>query len=146
METCWAHFPTWAFKTSSRGCPAPLWAVQVLWEGFIGFPRTPRNIGLSLSSFFLYTLFLWHQPIPGQKSFAIRPPSIHQEISPDPVAQVSSDDTIGCHRLSSVLGSRGTLWPKGPLERGYPPSFRVCLSLCPVKGLGDDLFSWPDSR
>ena len=61
VETCQAHFPAWAFKISSRGRPVPSWAIQALCKGFIGFPHTPRNIGLSLSLFlsssFLYTLF-----------------------------------------------------------------------------------------
>ena len=57
VEAGWAHFLARAFKTSLRGHPVPSWAVQVLSKGFIGFPHTPRNIGLSLSSSFLYTFF-----------------------------------------------------------------------------------------
>ena len=30
METCWAHSPALAFKTSSRGCSVPPWVVQAL--------------------------------------------------------------------------------------------------------------------
>ena len=51
VEAYRAHFLPWAFKTSLRGCPVPLWAVQVLCMGFIGFPRNPRDIALSLSFF-----------------------------------------------------------------------------------------------
>ena len=61
VEAWQAHFPTQAFKISSRGCAVPLWAVQVLCKGCIGFPHNPKNIGLfislSLSSSFLYTFF-----------------------------------------------------------------------------------------
>ena len=49
VETYWAHFLARAFKTSLRGCPVPSWVVQVLCMGFIGFPRSPRDIALSLS-------------------------------------------------------------------------------------------------
>ena len=30
IETCRAHFPAWAFKTSLRGHPVPPWVVQAL--------------------------------------------------------------------------------------------------------------------
>ena len=85
----------------------------------------------------LFSTFSFPQdgPTPGQRPFAIWPPSIHHEFSPDAVAQVS-------HRLLSFPDSQGTLQPKGLLERHLrdtPPSFRVSLSLCPVKRLGDDL-------
>ena len=48
LETCRAHFSARAFKTSLRGHPVPLWAVQVLCKGLIGFPHNPRDISLSL--------------------------------------------------------------------------------------------------
>ena len=51
METYWALFLTWAFKTSLRGCPVPSWAVRVLCMGFIGFPCNPRYTALSFSLF-----------------------------------------------------------------------------------------------
>ena len=93
--------------------------------------------------------FLQDRPTPGQRPFAIRPPSIHHEFSPDPVAQVSSDSTLGPHRLSSFLGSWRTpsgqkaLWG-GKWRTPLPPS--EPLSLCLVKRLRDDLFSRLDSR
>ena len=145
-----AHFPAWAFKTSSRGRPVPAWAVQALCKGCMGFSRTPRNTGRLLSLPLFSTLsFSRDRPTPGQRPFTIQPPSIHHEFSPDPVAQVSSDSTLRHHRLSSFPGSRGTLRPKGPLGRDLgdaPPSFRVSLSLSLAEGLGDDLFSRPDSH
>ena len=48
VETYRAHFLAQAFKTSLRGCPVTSWAVQVLYMGFIGFPRNPRDTALSL--------------------------------------------------------------------------------------------------
>ena len=114
VETCWAHFPTRAFKTSSRGHPAPSWAVQALsvyglyW--FSMYPEEYWPLFLSLPLFSPFS-FSWDQPTPGQRPFAIWPPSIHHEFSPDPVAQVSSDGTLGRHRPSSFLGSQGTLRP-----------------------------------
>ena len=56
MEACRAHCLPWAFKTSLRGCPVPLWAVQVLCMGFIGFPRNPRDTALWRS--LLFPLFV----------------------------------------------------------------------------------------
>ena len=89
------------------------------------------GISASLSLPLFSTLsFPRDEPTPGQRPFAIQPPSSHREFSPDPVAQVSSDSTLGCHRLSSFPGSQGTLRPKGPLGRylgDAPPSFRVSL-------------------
>ena len=123
MEACWAHFPAPALNTSLRGRSVPLWVLQVLCKGFIGFPCNLRNIGLSLSLPLFSTLsFLWDPPTPGQRPFAIRPPSIHHEFMPDPVAQVSSDSTLGCHRLSSFPGSQGTLQPKGLLGGAWGTS------------------------
>ena len=49
VEIYEVHFLARAFKTSLRGHPVPLWAVQVLCMGFIGFPRNPRDTALSLS-------------------------------------------------------------------------------------------------
>ena len=51
MEACRAHFLTRAFKTPLRGCPVPSWVVQVLYIGFIGFPRNQRGTVLSLFLF-----------------------------------------------------------------------------------------------
>ena len=133
--------PVPGFQDLLERMPVPSWAVQVLCKGFIGFPGNQRNIGLSLPLFSTLS-FPQDWPSPGQRPFAIRPPSIHHKFLPDPVAQVSSDGTLGRHRLSSFLGSWGTLRPKGPLGRylgDAPPSFRVFLSLCPAKRLGDDL-------
>ena len=48
VETYQAHFLSRAFKTSLRGCPVTLWAVQVLCMGFIGFQHNPRDTALSL--------------------------------------------------------------------------------------------------
>ena len=93
-----------------------------------------QGILVSLSLPLFSTLsFPRDQPTLGQRPFAIQPTSIHYEFSPDPKAQVSSDGTLGCHRLSSFLGSWRTLQPKGPLGR-YTwrtplPSFRASLSL-----------------
>ena len=93
-----------------------------------------QGILVSLSLPLFSTLsFPRDQPTLGQRPFAIQPTSIHHEFSPDPKAQVSSDGTLGCHRLSSFLGSWRTLQPKGPLGR-YTwrtplPSFRASLSL-----------------
>ena len=133
VEDCQSHFPSRAFKTSLRGCPVPSWAVQVLCKGFIGFPCNPRNIGLSLSLPLFSTLsFPRDRKTPGQRAFAIQPSSIHHQLSPDPVAHVSSNGTLGRHRLSSFPGSQGTLQSKGPLGsyfRDACPSFRVSLSL-----------------
>ena len=161
MEGCRVHLPAQAFKTL-RGCPVPSWPVQALCEGFIGFPCNQRNtacshaLSLSPSLFpspspplFSTLSFPQGRPTPGQRPFAVRPPSTHHEFSPDSVAQVSLDGTLGHHRLSSFLGSRGTLWPKGPLGRylgDAPPSLRVFLSFCLVKRWGDDLFSRLDSH
>ena len=91
-----------------------------------------RGILVSLSSSFSTFSFPRDQPTPGQRPFAIRPPSIHHEFSPDPVAQVSLDGILGHHRLSSFLGSQGTLQLIGPLGRylgDTSPSFRFSLSL-----------------
>ena len=49
MVTCRAHSPAWAFKTSSRGRPVPLWAIHALSLGFIRSLHNPGNI-----SFFLF--------------------------------------------------------------------------------------------
>ena len=112
--------------------------------------HVPQGILFSLSLPLFSTLSVpqdW--PTLGQRALAIPPPSIHHEFSPDPVAQVSWEGTLGFHRLSFFPGSQGTLRPKGPLGRylgNAPPSFRVSLSLCSVKRLGDDLFSWSDSH
>ena len=91
-----------------------------------------QGILVSLSPFSTLS-FPRDQPTLGQRPFAIQPTSIHHEFSPDPTAQVSSDGTLGCHRLSSFLGSWRTLRPKGPLGR-YTwrtplPSFGASLSL-----------------
>ena len=62
VKTYRAHFFARAFKTSLRGCPVPLWAVQVLCMGFIGFPHSPRDTALSLS----FSFFCWlRSPGPG---------------------------------------------------------------------------------
>ena len=74
VEDCQAHFPTRAFKTSSKGRPVPSWAVQVLCKGVIGFPHNPRNIGLSLFlslPLFSTLSFPQDRPTPGQRPFAI---------------------------------------------------------------------------
>ena len=110
---------------------------DALCKGCMGFSRTPRKTSRLLSLPLFSTLsFSRDRPTPGQRPFTIQPPSIHHEFSPDPVAQVSSDGTL-------------TLRRKGPLGRDLgdaPPSFRVSLSLFLAEGLGDDLFSRPDSR
>ena len=57
MEAYQTHSLAWAFKTSLRGHPVPSWAVQILYMGFTGFPRNPRDTALSLFlSFFSSTL------------------------------------------------------------------------------------------
>ena len=108
---------------------------------FSTYPEECWSLSLPLPLFSTLS-FLRGRSTPGQRPFAIQLPSIHHTFSPDPVAQVSSDSTLEHHRLSSFLGSQGTLQPKGPLGRylgDAPPSFRVScsLSLCPVKRLGD---------
>ena len=111
------------------------WTVQVLCKGFIGFPHNPRNTGLSLSLFLFSLYFLFHETDQfqdrGLLPFDLPPSTTNSHL--DPVAQVSSDSTLGCHRLlSSFPFSRGTLQPKGPLGRflgDTPPSFTVSLSL-----------------
>ena len=107
------------------------------------------SVSLSLSlPLFSTVSFSRDRPTVGRLPFAVRPHSIQHEFSPDPVAQVSSDSTLGCHRLSSFLDSQGTSQSKGSLWRylgDTPPSFRLSLSLCQVEGLGDDLFSRPDN-
>ena len=109
-----------------------------------------REILASLSLPLFSTLcFLWDRLTPGQRPFATWLPSIHHKFLPDPVAQVSSDGTLGCHRLSPLPGSQGTLRPKGPLGGGRylgdaPPSFRVSLSLSLSLSLpGQKIRWWP---
>ena len=53
-EAYQAHFLAQAFKTSLRRRPVPLWVVQILCTGFIGFPCNPRDTALSLSLFFSF--------------------------------------------------------------------------------------------
>ena len=59
-ETHQAHCLARAFKTSLRGRPVPLWAVQALFKGFIGSLHKPGNISFFLSFTFLL-LTLDHQ-------------------------------------------------------------------------------------
>ena len=163
METWWAHFlpPSQAFKTSLRGCLCLHEWYKSYVRGLLVFQVTREY--WSLSSSFLYTFFSARLTISRTEAFchstSLHPPQIlawpsspgkllwWYSRAPDPVAQVSYyDGTLGRHRLSSFLGSWGTLRPKGPLGRylgDAPPSFRVFLSLCPAKRLGDDLFSRP---
>ena len=123
----------------------PEW-YEVQWKGFIGFPRNPRNTGFSLPLFSTLS-FPQDWPTPGQRPFAIWPPSIHHEFSPDTVAQVTLDGTLGCHRLLSFPGSWGTVQPKGPLGRyvrDTPTSVSLSLSL-PGQKIRWRPFSQPDS-
>ena len=149
VEACRAHFPAWAFKTSSRGCPVPREPYKPCKRALLVF-HIPWGIlaSLSLSSCFLYTVFWETDQLQDRGLLPFDLPPSTTNSHPDPVAQASSDGTLGHHRLSSFQGSQGTLRPKGPLGRDLgdtPPSFRVSLSLCLVEELGDDLFSRPDS-
>lgn len=138
VKACRAHFPPGLSRTPQEDALCLRERYKSCGRALLVFHVT-RGILASLSLPLFSTLsFPQDQPTPGQRPFAIQPPSTH------PVAQVSSDSTLGRHRLSSFPGSWGTLRPKGPLGRylgDAPPSFRVSLSLCPVKRLGDDLFS-----
>jgi len=91
----------------------------------------PLSLFLSLPLFSTLS-FSQVRPTPEQRPFDIRPHSIHQEFSPDSVAQVSLDNILRCYRLSSFLSSRGTLWPKGPLGRYLgtllPPSAEKAIA------------------
>ena len=117
----WEDTP--CLREQYKSCVRALLVFHITWR-----------ILVSLSLVFFSTLsFPWDRTTPGQRPFAILPPSIHHEFLPDPVAQVSLDSTLDyCHRLLSFLGSQRTLWPKGPLGRylgDAPPSLKVSLSL-----------------
>ena len=83
-------------------------------------------VSLSLSPSFLYTFFSVRLTNSKTEAFchstSLHPPRI--------LAQVRSDGTLGCHRLSSFPSALGALWPKGPLGRylgDTPSSSRVSL-------------------
>ena len=72
VETRQAHSPVQAFKTSSRGHLVPSWAVQALFNGFIGSLRKPGNITFFLSFTFLSSI--WNnrfQSIKGLQHFQL---------------------------------------------------------------------------
>ena len=97
---------------------------------FSTYPEEYWPLSLSLSSSFLYTIFWETDQLQDRGLLPFDLPPSTTNSHPDPVAQASSDGTLGHHRLSSFQGSQGTLRPKGPLGRylgDAPPSFRVSL-------------------
>ena len=133
VEACQAHFPAQAFKTSSRDA-LRLHEWYKPWIRALLVFHVPQGILASLSLFLSLPLFStlsfsWDRPTPGQRPFAIRPPSIHHKFLPDPVAQGSSDGTLGRHRLliSGFPGNPPAKRPSGE-ALGRSPSLLRSLS------------------
>ena len=149
MEACRAHFPAQAFKTSSRGCPAHSWAVQVPCKGSTGFPCTPRNTGLSLSSSFFYTFLSTRLTNSRTEAFghstSLHPPWILAwPSSPSKLRQYSrAPYTI---ILSRFLGNPPAKRRSREVLGGCPSLFQSLSLSLQFKRLGDDLFFWPESR